>query len=464
MARDQIDMTPIETRDELVAWFEAGSKPKAQFAHRHRAREIRVHADGLARSPMTGRSGIRALLEGMQQRLGWEPIVDGGNIIGLCRRRPAAARSRWSPAASSSCPARRSRPCTRPRPNCWPSRAGARGRASRSASAFSALGITPLWTRAQTPVMPKSRYKIMTALHAEGRHARPRHDVPHLHGAGQSRLLHRSRHGQEAARLAGAAAAGDRAVRQLALHRRQAQRLPVDALGDLARHRQPAAPACCPSPSTTAWASSAMSTTRSTCRCISSSAATTYHDVAGASFRDLLAGKLPQLPGERATMSDWANHLSHDVSRGPAEALSRNARRRWRAVAAAERAAGLLGRPALRRDVARRRLGHRQGLERGGAPEAARRRAARWASGRSIRGRNLRDARRRRRCASPRAGWRAASSSTAMAATRRVICGRSRRSSRAASRRPRSCWRSFTGHGAARSSRSSTSTRIKRDG
>ena len=31
MARDQIDMTPIETRDELVAWLEAGCKPKTQF-------------------------------------------------------------------------------------------------------------------------------------------------------------------------------------------------------------------------------------------------------------------------------------------------------------------------------------------------------------------------------------------------------------------------------------------------
>jgi glutamate--cysteine ligase len=35
-----------------------------------------------------------------------------------------------------------------------------------------------------------------------------------------------------------------------------------------------------------------------------------YHDVAGASFRDLLAGKLAALPGERAMISDWANHLS----------------------------------------------------------------------------------------------------------------------------------------------------------
>ena len=35
-----------------------------------------------------------------------------------------------------------------------------------------------------------------------------------------------------------------------------------------------------------------------------------YHDVAGLSFRDLMAGKLKALPGEQATMSDWKNHLS----------------------------------------------------------------------------------------------------------------------------------------------------------
>jgi glutamate--cysteine ligase len=35
-----------------------------------------------------------------------------------------------------------------------------------------------------------------------------------------------------------------------------------------------------------------------------------YIDVAGKSFRDLMAGKLAALPGERATISDWANHIS----------------------------------------------------------------------------------------------------------------------------------------------------------
>src|SRR5437879_4490001 len=35
-----------------------------------------------------------------------------------------------------------------------------------------------------------------------------------------------------------------------------------------------------------------------------------YIDVAGQSFRDLMAGRLPGLPGERASISDWANHVS----------------------------------------------------------------------------------------------------------------------------------------------------------
>jgi glutamate--cysteine ligase len=36
----------------------------------------------------------------------------------------------------------------------------------------------------------------------------------------------------------------------------------------------------------------------------------TYHDVAGSSFRELLAGRHPARPGEIATRSDWANHVS----------------------------------------------------------------------------------------------------------------------------------------------------------
>ena len=68
--------------------------------------------------------------------------------------------------------------------------------------------------------------------------------------------------------------------------------------------------ACCPSPSRTAWAMSATWTMRSMCRCTSCARDNRYIDSAGASFRDFLDGRLPQLPGEKPTLTDWADHLT----------------------------------------------------------------------------------------------------------------------------------------------------------
>lgn len=36
----------------------------------------------------------------------------------------------------------------------------------------------------------------------------------------------------------------------------------------------------------------------------------TYHNAAGQSFRDFMAGKLPALPGERPTLADWESHMT----------------------------------------------------------------------------------------------------------------------------------------------------------
>src|SRR6266852_4262915 len=83
MARDQVDMTPVETLDELVAWFEEGSKPKARFRVGTEHEKFPFTIDGHNPVPYEGPRGIRALLEGMQLLLGWEPIMEKENIIGL---------------------------------------------------------------------------------------------------------------------------------------------------------------------------------------------------------------------------------------------------------------------------------------------------------------------------------------------------------------------------------------------
>src|SRR5258705_10613600 len=83
MARDQIDMTPLQSRDELVAWLEAGVKPPAEFRIGTEHEKTPFTLSGHHPVAFAGARGIGALLEGMKLLLGWEPIMERGNIIGL---------------------------------------------------------------------------------------------------------------------------------------------------------------------------------------------------------------------------------------------------------------------------------------------------------------------------------------------------------------------------------------------
>src|SRR2546423_7636116 len=83
MARDVVDLTPIESRDELVAWFAEGAKPKAQWRVGIEHEKFAFTTDTHEPVPYEGRRSIRSLLVGMQHLLGWEPIMDGPNVIGL---------------------------------------------------------------------------------------------------------------------------------------------------------------------------------------------------------------------------------------------------------------------------------------------------------------------------------------------------------------------------------------------
>src|SRR5882757_1206821 len=83
MARDQIDMTPLQSRDELVAWLEAGVKPPSEFRIGTEHEKTPFTLQGHHPVAYEGGKGIGAVLEGMQLLLGWEPIMEHGNIIGL---------------------------------------------------------------------------------------------------------------------------------------------------------------------------------------------------------------------------------------------------------------------------------------------------------------------------------------------------------------------------------------------
>ncbi len=149
-ASGETEMTPIESRDALAAYIEQGEKPKAEWRIGTEHEKIPVLSRGLAARALRGAGRHSALLEGMAEKSGWRRVYDLENVIALedAGLPDSAARSRLSPAASSSFRARRCRRFFRPAKNSasisascatWPGRSASRF----WASAFLRFGRSP---------------------------------------------------------------------------------------------------------------------------------------------------------------------------------------------------------------------------------------------------------------------------------------------------------------------------------
>jgi glutamate--cysteine ligase len=162
MARDVVDLQPIESRDELVAWLEKGNKPKSQFRVGTEHEKFAFTTGRRNPVPYDGQRSIRALLVGMQHLLGWEPIMDGPNIIGLADVTGGGAIS-LEPGGQFELSGAPVETIHQTSSELMAHLAQLREIARPLGIGFLGLGMSPKWTLAETPVMPKSRYKIMTS-------------------------------------------------------------------------------------------------------------------------------------------------------------------------------------------------------------------------------------------------------------------------------------------------------------
>lgn len=103
MARDTTDETALTGVEQLADYLAEGCKPKDAWRIGTEHEKFPFYTADNSPVPYDGPRGIKAILEGMQATLGWEPIIDEGNIIGLVEP-TGRERFRWSPAASSSFP------------------------------------------------------------------------------------------------------------------------------------------------------------------------------------------------------------------------------------------------------------------------------------------------------------------------------------------------------------------------
>jgi glutamate--cysteine ligase len=308
MARDQVDMTPIETREDLVAWFEAGSKPRSRFRIGTEHEKFAFMVESYNPVPYEGRRGIRALLEGMQHLLGWEPIVEAGNIIGLFDVTGGGAIS-LEPGGQFELSGAPVETVHQTCSELMAHLAQVKEVARPLGIGFLGLGMIPTWSRAQIPTMPKGRYRIMTAympkvgklgLDMMYRTCTVQTNIDYSSEADMVKKLRVSLALQPVATAMFANSPFTEGKPNGFLSFRS----------EIWRDTDPDRSGMLP------WAfEPGMGFERYVDYALSVpmyfvKRGERYIDVAGQSFRDLMAGRLEGLPGEHATMSDWANHVS----------------------------------------------------------------------------------------------------------------------------------------------------------
>jgi glutamate--cysteine ligase len=308
MARDQVDMTPIETRDELVAWFEAGIKPRSQFRLGTEHEKFVFTLDGHRPVPYDGRRSIRALLEGMQHLLGWEPIIEDGNIIGLFDVTGGGAIS-LEPGGQFELSGAPVETVHQSSAEVMAHLAQVKEIARPLGIGFLGIGMTPNWSRAEIPMMPKGRYRIMTAympkvgklgLDMMYRTCTVQTNLDYSSEADMVKKLRVSLALQPVATamFANSPFTEGKPNGFLSFRSEIWRDTDPDRSGMLPWAFEPGM-------GFERWVDYALDVPMYFIK-----RGDRYIDVAGQSFRDLMAGKLPGLPGERATISDWANHIS----------------------------------------------------------------------------------------------------------------------------------------------------------
>jgi glutamate--cysteine ligase len=308
MARDQVDLTPIERRDDLVAWLAEGAKPKSRFRIGTEHEKFPFTLEGHRPVPYEGRRGIRALLHGMQLILGWQPILEGPNIIGLFDVTGGGAIT-LEPGGQFELSGAQVETVHQTSSETMAHLAQLREVAQPLGIGFLGIGMTPDWTRAEIPKMPKGRYKIMTAympkvgklgLDMMYRTCTVQTNLDFSSEADMVKKLRVSLALQPVATALFANSPFTEGKPNGFLSFR------AEIWRDTDNDRSGMLPwAFEPGMGFERWVDYALDVPMYFVK-----HGEEYVDAAGQSFRDLLAGKLPAMPGARATISDWANHLS----------------------------------------------------------------------------------------------------------------------------------------------------------
>jgi glutamate--cysteine ligase len=305
----------IASRDDLVSWIADGEKPQANWLIGTEHEKFVFQTGSLLPVSYEGERGIRSLMEGLIARFGWEPIMEGSNLIALKRPRSELAPGGIGGSVSLE-PGGQFELSGAPLANLHDTHAETALHLREVLAVgqtlnlgFLGLGFSPLWPLEHVPQMPKQRYGVMTRY------------MPQVGKRGLD-MMYRTATIQVNLDFGSEADMVKKLRVSLAL--------------------QPIATALFASSPFTQGKPNGFKSMRSEVWRDTDKNRTgmlpfvfepgmgyeryvdyalgvpmyfvyrdgRYIDVAGASFQTFIDGKLPQLPGERATLDDWSDHLT----------------------------------------------------------------------------------------------------------------------------------------------------------
>jgi glutamate--cysteine ligase len=301
----QASAEPITDKHQLVAYLEAGCKPRERWRIGTEHEKFAYDLDDFRRLPYEGEKGIKALLEGLT-RFGWERVEEDGKLVALAKGQASVTLEPGGQVELSGAP------LDNVHQTCFEVHEHldqVKEVGAELGTGMIGLGFDPKWRREDVPWMPKGRYAIM------------KHYMPKRGKLGLDMMLRTC-------------------TIQVNLDFESEQCMAKKFRVGLAL--QPVATAIFANSPFVEGQPSGFLSTRSHVWTDTDPDRTgdlpfvfepgfgferyvdymldvpmyfvyrggRYIDASGQSFRDFMAGKLPAFPGERPTMSDWADHLT----------------------------------------------------------------------------------------------------------------------------------------------------------
>ena len=297
---------PIERREQLAEYLASGCKPRSEWRIGTEHEKFGYCKDTLNPLPYEGTRSVKAVLEALRDQFGWDEVLEGGNIIGLQKDGANVSLEPGGQLELSGAPLENiHQTCDEVNQHLEEVKAVA----DHIGVGFIGLGAAPHWSHEEMPVMPKGRYRLMTdymdrvGTHGKQMMYRTCTVQVNLDFGSEADMVKKMRTALALQPVATALFANSPFFEgKLNGHKSWRSRiwrdLDADRTGTLPFVFEDGF-------GFERWVDYALDVPMYFVYRDGE-----YVDALGQSFRDFMDGRLPALPGEVPTLSDWADHLT----------------------------------------------------------------------------------------------------------------------------------------------------------